>query len=978
MRGRRPFLAFAAVLVCSTVAVAQTTGDISGRLTDMSGTPLPGATIEATSPSLPGARVSVTGEDGLYRVPSVPPGTYRLRASLAGFRSAERTCNVALGSAMNVDLTLRIEAEEHVVVSGKTPPIDTSSTTTGTNYTSEVIASLPVDRNYADIVRSNPGVSTDRGYTDGRMLALTIYGATSAENQWIIDGVNTTTVNKGTQGKAMSTEFIQEVEIKTGGYQAEYGRALGGVINAITKSGGNSFHGDGFLYYDSADTEADRKTRVEDTTLVAVRTHDSQRLDYGASLGGYLLKDRLWFFGAYNRVTVDGHISRINPSTFVSTDLQFPFGVTDNLYSGKLTWNATPSTTVVGSAFSDSSSTSGASGADPRRDEAFMLVFLPVRPEQSTWSSTRRQGGMDYALRATRLFGPNVLATFQGSYHRDRSSLTAAEEIRYTDLTCAGGTPETPCRAPAPRQANSITGGYGLIPGGDHSVSSRPQYSLALTSYSGPHEIKAGGDYMVGRSNVTVRYTGEQIVSLRNEFGQIYYVHQFFAASADDPTLIPSFPTGAQVRDYGAYLQDSWKAAPGLTLNVGLRWDGERTRNYAGETVFRDDNQWQPRIGAAWDPWRNGAAKIYAFAGRFSYALPTAAATSLFNSYTIVNSYNFDPVSIVQDPGVFRRGSVSVSTGGISVPVDVGLEGFSQDEFLVGVERLLRPGLTVGIKGTYRSLNDAIAIRNDLDYTSARNNYGSYAVINPGSDGDYARGAVPICNGLDEPANQCSATGPASPRPRRLYRGIEVLARRSLGDRLWLQASYIYSSLRGNTDGAINEGAINETSPGVTSAFYYSQMWHNAYGALALDRPHRFRLDGYWTTPWRLSIGFQTFVESGAPYNKLGYLNGNIGPAVYLVPRGSAGRLPTQWEANLQLAYPMVVGPVTVTLQGYVFNAFNNQIANTVDEVWSWSPPAGYPDTIYDPNQAQDNPTYGQVTWRSAPRSFRAGLRVAF
>jgi hypothetical protein len=467
-------------------------------------------------------------------------------------------------------------------------------------------------------------------------------------------------------------------------------------------------------------------------------------------------------------------------------------------------------------------------------------------------------------------------------------------------------------------------------------------------------------------------------VQVRNEWGQTYYQHQFYASSPADLTPITSLHIGAQVIDYGAYLQDSWKAAPGLTLNLGLRWDGERTRNYAGETVFRDDNQWQPRIGAAWDPWRNGATKVYAFAGRFSYALPTAAATSVFNSYTIVNSYNFDPVSAVHDPSVINHARAGISTGGSSVPVDPGLEGFSQDELLVGAERALGPHLTVGVKGIYRSLNDAIAMRGDLDFTSPLNNHGSYAIVNPGSDGGFASGAVPICDRLDGSAGQCSATGPATPPARRLYRGLEILARQSLGDRLWLQASYTYSSLRGNFDGAVNEGALNETSPGVTSAFYYSQMWHNAYGALALDRPHRFRLDGYWTTPWRFSLGLQGFVESGAPYNKLGYLNGIVGPAVYLEPRGSAGRLPTNWEANLRLAYPFALGPVTVTLQGYVFNAFNNQIANTVDEVWSWSPPADYPATIYDPNQPSDNPAYGQVTWRYPPRSFRAGLRVSF
>ena len=256
MRGWSLCFANTALLVCS-VASAQTTGDISGRVTDSSETPLPGVTIEATSSSLPGSRVIVTDRDGQYRIPAIPPGAYRVLATLSGFRPVEQTCTVTLDSSMTVNLTLRLETEEHLRVSGKTPPIDTTSTTTGTNYTSDVISRLPVSRNYADIVRANPGVSSDRGDTEGRFLALSIYGATSAENQWIVDGVNTTNVYKGIQGKAINNEFVQEVEVKTGGYQAEYGRALGGVINVITKSGGNAYHGDTFLYFDSTDTRAE-------------------------------------------------------------------------------------------------------------------------------------------------------------------------------------------------------------------------------------------------------------------------------------------------------------------------------------------------------------------------------------------------------------------------------------------------------------------------------------------------------------------------------------------------------------------------------------------------------------------------------------------------------------------------------------------------------------------------------------------------
>ena len=125
--------------------------------------------------------------------------------------------------------------------------VDTTSTTGGTSYTAKVMEKLPLGRNYAEIIRSNPGVNEDQGDTQGRALSLTVYGATSVENQFIIDGVNTTNVIRGFQGKAINGEFIQEVEIKTGGYQAEYGRATGGIINVVTKSGGNEFHGSVFV-----------------------------------------------------------------------------------------------------------------------------------------------------------------------------------------------------------------------------------------------------------------------------------------------------------------------------------------------------------------------------------------------------------------------------------------------------------------------------------------------------------------------------------------------------------------------------------------------------------------------------------------------------------------------------------------------------------------------------------------------------------
>jgi carboxypeptidase family protein/TonB-dependent receptor-like protein len=972
----------ALLVVCAASAVrAQTTGNIEGKVTDSSGSPLPGVTVEATSPNLQGARTSVTQPDGSFRFPAVAPGSYVLKAHLEGFPPVEKAATVSLDATATVDMVLQLAATEQVVVSGQAPLIDTTSTTTGTNYTSSVIAKLPVDRNYADIVLANPGVDTDRGDTEGRALALTIYGTTSAENQWVIDGVNTTNVYKGTQGKVIISEFVQEVEVKTGGYQAEYGRALGGVINVVTKSGGNVYHGGGFVYYDSAGTTAEREFQPGDTVIGQMRFVDGQRVDYGFDIGGFIVKDRLWIFGAYDRVGLQGHVSRVNEATHVSKSDRFPIDTTSNLYSGKLTWNLGPSTTIVGTVFADPSTNSGAAAADPNQSLGGVFANAPVSLDPSTWYSARHQGGTDFGIRASQLFGSQAIATLEGALHREQNSLTAPDRIRYEDWTCAGGTPEHACDFPS--EPNSVTGGYGLILGfADHSVSSRWQIRGDVTLYGGNHEIKAGGDYQDGRTATRGSSTGGQLVFIQNEFGQPYYEHNFGAVSFDDPTLVPYINRRAEVRDFGVYLQDSWRAAPGLTINAGLRWDGEDTINYFGRTVLRFRDEWQPRLGIVWDPWRDGATKVYAFAGRFSYGLPTAMAITVFSNFTVLNTFNFDPVSVVQDPNVIGHPMKELAVGGGPEGdlVDAGVKAGYQDELTVGVERLLGPTLTVGLKGTYRRLGRAIEDRCDF-VPSPETDNSNCVIVNPGSSGTFARGDAPTCNGLyggtaDSPWQQCGLTGPATPPARRLYRGIEVMARKTLGNRLWLQASYVYSSLRGNYDGGVNQVTYGEAFPGVNYDFNYPMYWHNGYGILSLDRTSHFRFDGSWVTPWRFSVGLQMFVESGAPLNKMGY------PFVFLVPRGSAGRLPTLWEGSLTLSYPITIGPVIVTLQAYLFNLFNKQVAISRDENWStynYNSPENFPATIYDPNQEKTNIySYGNVTGRYAPRAFRAALKISF
>src|SRR5262249_43571536 len=347
--------------------------------------------------------------DGKFWLPALPPGVYTITAAQAGFRPVTKTAVVSLDARSTVDFVLEPSMEEAVSVSGAAPVVDFTSAEGGTTDTSGAVPKLPTARNYADVARANPGVSTDRGDTQGRGISITVYGATSAENQWIIDGVNTTNTFKGQQGKALSSEFVQEVEVKTDGYSAEYGRALGGVVNVVTKSGGNAFHGDGFLYFDSDATFAQQTFPSQDETEKDMRVADYHRFDAGVDLGGYLVKDRLWFFGAYNHVALSGDVSRVKDAPLVPTDERFPLDLTDNFYSGKLTWNAGHSTTLVGSLFADPSAKTGAAGADPRDGPADLGVTPIVNPDPDTWNATRRYGGTDLGLRATQLLGSQAL-----------------------------------------------------------------------------------------------------------------------------------------------------------------------------------------------------------------------------------------------------------------------------------------------------------------------------------------------------------------------------------------------------------------------------------------------------------------------------------------------------------------------------------------------------------------------------------------
>ncbi|HYX20290.1 MAG TPA: TonB-dependent receptor, partial [Thermoanaerobaculia bacterium] len=932
----------------------------------------------------------------------------------------------------NMQLALSTSAE--VTVTGEAPLIDSTSTTSGSNYSGKVIDKLPMDsRNYAAVVLSQPGVQIDNGESQGRspggtggtsrMSAggISVYGSTSAENNFLIDGVNTTNVIKGIQGKDINNEFVQEVEVKTSGYQAEYGRNTGGVVNVITKSGGNEFHGNVFGYYNSLDLAASQKnvitpdnSQIGNSQVATIATKDT-RSEGGLDLGGFFVKDRVWFFGAYDRVLttqvfnptsgVTGPMAACATNPAAGEGCPFPDAVTENKYSGKLTLNLAQSTTLQGVYFSDRQSTTGTISANPQSFNPFATQGrLDV-------------GGPDYGARLNQLFGSTGILALSYGQHSDRFE-TKPEG------------PDVPQLRDRTLTPFSYYGGFGQVFGpvvNNHS--DRNTYSASYTGYLGNHELKAGGDYEKVSTAGSTYWTGASRTSIfacgagghdcsssaapfsassvpgysSPYTGPVYYEHQFFTANATDLTPLVDAPFSTPTKRYSGYVQDQWRIIPSLTINFGVRYDAEKLYNGLQQLAFSLDNEWAPRVGATWDFTGDGTSKLYASAGRFYYAVPTDLNVRVFTANTSIVTWNYDPNSLLQAPDAPAGRSQLTQVGTFQgEPTDPGLKASYQDEFTIGVEKAIDPTLSVGLKGTYRSLGRTIEDRCDLNY--ATNPTGSScALMNPGATGPEnpgATGAFGSCDGSGNPtdpnAGTCTGPGQGTPIPlaKRIFKGIEFVMRKQFTNEIFAQLSYLGSSLRGNYSGAIRE-ASGQTDPGINADFDYAAFTQNFRGILELDRPNQGRLDAVYNAPWGLSAGLQFYVRTGTPTSINGYYNQFYTTELYLAQRGYAGRLPTDYEMNMSLGYNINVGPVTITPQVYVFQLLNRQTTTAIDENFNvngsfvtdpTSPLYGRPGLIPDgtcpvnsvTGTCSDNVNYRKTLNQTGPRQLRFALKVSF
>jgi hypothetical protein len=939
---------FLVLLAISPISSAQTTGSIVGVVTDDAGAPLPGVAVEARGPALQGTKITITANDGSYRLALLPPGPYTISASLPQFGRAEQTLQALLDRNVTADFRLRATAREEVVVSGEAPAIDSTSTTLGANISQRAIQNLPTGRNYSSVVQVVPGVSTDASNNNIDQTTITVYGSSGAENAYLIDGVNTTNVEYGLQGKELNFEFIQEIDVKTGGYEAEHGRSTGGIVNVITKSGGNEFHGDLFGYYDDDSLQADTKHVGETLQGTAL---GFTRDDWGADLGGYILKDRLWFFGAYDRVTRKT-TNELTAGPFAGDEVESKS--VRNLGSGKLTWGIASGHTLVASLIQD-----------PRTDSgAINDANHTLNGEFPTFLGRQDFGGRDYSLRWDGLLGSSLAMSAQAGRHEERNSIGPASD--------AGDTVEFIDT----REDNFQTGGFGLI---QKKNFERNHYALSATGFLRTHEIKGGLEFEKDSADVIKRMSGgQQVTIFPNEVNPARPIYQHFywtiPTATDDPFNAPLSQLNASPEHeiWTAYLQDRWNVLPELTLNVGVRWDRQEIIDASGVTRITLDNDFAPRLGVIWNPGRDKKTKVFGSFGLYYEEIPMDLVIRSFSFERQPKVYNFDPTSVVPDPAAEAiKGNDSGIFGGFTEPTDPDLENQYVREILVGGEREILPDIAVGLRYIYRDYGQVIEdflCQEDL----------TYCIGNPGE------GIMKRIFTLD-----IATTFPA-PDPKRIFRGVQLDVTKRFSSNWQAIASYLWSKLEGNYDGEVAPFTNIGPDPNISAAYDYYDFFTDGQnrdeitnrGPLSNDRRHQFKVSGVYVTPFQLSIGLSAYYRTGTPVTRYGFSDDYLRYEFFLTRRGAEGRTPDNYEADLHFGYPLRIGPMTVNLLADVFNLLNAQRPVLLDQRYNI---AEFENADYvcgsnasSADEGNCNERYRQAFLRQAPRSLRLGARVSF
>ncbi len=980
-------LLVALTLMTAPAAFGQSTrGDIQGSVKDETGAELVGVTVTVTSPALAGSRTVTTDEKGNFRVVALPPGIYKASFTLDGFQSIDQesvVVNIGSTQRLNVDMTSAFT--EELVVTSERPVIDSASTDLGVNVGENFFKELPTGRNYTSIARLAPGAQQDA--CTGDACQTSFYGSTSAENAYYVDGVNTTGIELGQEGQQLNFEFIQEVQVKTGSYSAEYGRAIGGLVNVITKSGGNEFKGDVFGYYDDVQNSLSGEARrgpISGTSHIKEFT----KSDIGVDVGGFLVKDKLWYFAAYNRVDNTNDIEVIDNFTDAVPGAPgfgdvFEDELERDLWAAKLTWAISSSHSFYLSAFGDPSSRTGP---------------LPSASLASTalhFTGTVETGATDFALNYDGVLSDNFIVNARFSSHKEKSNQVGAGSgtVDFLDNTDPLGDGTIVHGFFDEFTGAPYVAGFGFYQNQPElrreNINADATYFV--DDFGGSHEFKAGYEFedITGQQDNFNGGTGQRVYrfdcdpSARfcGEPGaeqQFYYRHRFYTGDNTlDPTaLTPGnvqnpLSVGIKTENDAIYVQDTWRPTSNFTINAGVRWETQQLFNHLGTVQADIDDNIAPRVGFTWDPTKTGRAKIFAHYGVYYETIPMDIVIRSFGGEIQIFTYNLspDPNVVAHNPDV--RASRFLG-GGIS-RVDPSLTGQSLDEIVVGGEWEFKRSWSVGVKYIQRELNDVIE-----DALSAD---GDYFIGNPGQnelsgtfDLGYAFGYNNTLHQLQEPTRE--------------YTAIEFTASKRLTKNFQFLASALWSELEGDYDGSF-QLSTGQLDPNLNSAFDYFDFSVNNEGLLSNDREWQLKFDGIYQFDFGMTAGFSAFYRTGTPITAMGYSDAYSNWEYYLSRRGAFGRVDDAYEADLHVGYPVKLGDrFNLNLLLDVFNVLDVQtetlrstrytIAQESYQPLDWL--TGEVTTIQpgDVNSPPNNAAFNTARAWTNPRRVRFGVRLSW
>ena len=941
----RTMLVFTVItLTAAGVAFAQEqNGTLFGTVTNEDGASVQGVNVTVASPALIGALTINTNERGYYFLPALPVGNYTILFEADSYTSLQRgDIELSAGAQLRVNAVLERGAlgEQVISISGDAPLIDVKSSDTGLSISRRVFDALPKGRDFTDIVTIAPGANYEN-ISGG----LQIDGASAAENVFYIDGVDVTSFYSGLPTQTAPFEFIDEIQVRTGGYEAEFGGALGGVINVISRGGGDEFHGDVTYHFNSdwLDGSARPTLRinpVDDSTAeyITYPRDEYARNEIGASLGGPLIPNRVWFYASYMPVFQD----TTRTVNFRDSD--------DNIYLtrgyeqeqrthrlfGKLTTQLGGKLRITGSYMSDWTKTMGDLPSADGSDEP------DIDPSYSERGST--EPGYFLSLSGDWTISENLFATVKSSFHRtDYHQIGANQEILYRfygnmeqlfgDDPAFQAIPDE--LVPAPYYMSRPEEFYT-----SKDLQEKFSYSNDVTwfldDFAGNHTIKAGAQYNYIHNDVDSTYTADYIYFVLD----LPYVNSDTGVAGRGPYgfyfVLTAHPDGyGKVADvsshrYALFLQDSWQVTDRLTLNLGLRAEREDIPSFSDEPEYSESpvsfdflDKLAPRLGFSYDVRGDGTFKLYGSYGRYFDVVKLQMAQSAYGGYKwqerfytldTLDWWNYGGNSFGEWPRDDYYPGTLLASIDHRIPAfdttDPDIKPTSTDEYMLGADYQLAEDLALDIRFVHKRLSYIIE---DVGVNTPEGEI-SY-ITNPG----YGYSLTMIGEGY-----------PPTPKAKRHYWGLEFRLTKRFSDGWTGGANVTFSRLTGNISGLANTDDFGGERPNTFPYFdewfaNYDANWNAIEGPLATDRRYAVKLFGSRAFGFGLTVGVLQVIQDGTPLSTQFALNGYDSYMPY--GRGDLGRTPLWTQTDLYAEYNFHLGRYQAQLNVNVTNLFDQETA---------------------------------------------------